>query len=72
MRRRDLEFAQPGLYIVDSDEPGNPDGIVLQGPYPRTDEGRRVAQTYLDRYRAMTKRNAVVSEVTDVVLPGRG
>jgi hypothetical protein len=72
MRRSELEFADPGLYIVDSDEPGAKDGIVVCGPFPSTPQGRRELNAYAARYTAMTKRPTVVSEVLPIVLPGRG
>jgi hypothetical protein len=51
MRRRDLESSKvipAGLYLIDGD-PGDPNGIVVGGPFPDTFAGRLAAEAAADR-----------------------
>jgi hypothetical protein len=66
VKRKDLEtgiLVDPGLYLIDGEE-DDPEGRVLQGPFPDTAEGRNAAeilgQQYLDRGRRVVTLCKVV------------
>lgn len=68
MRRSDLPLAEPGLYLIDG-PPGDPNGLVISGPYPPTEDGRATADHQAVQAAARMRKQVTVSEVTTIPAP---